>query len=238
MEHYSPWMQSPAPAATAKNFGLPAFRVIVCFCWKPQRHVHGRGETSATAGCLSAMAGMGSVQLHPLAPFLALTESFPPSSDSTAATWGSTWLPRETAFLICVAGLQQAWHRGNIYISFCNVVAAAAILGTEVLAGSGERGTKHTMPHWNQGGRKKKKKENRQPASSPRKLVVFWVPGVLLALQMVTAGPICLKVSQWKLQLRMPATGPDLSLWDACAPGGAGQGKGSPQARWLSVLHA
>lgn len=168
-------MQSPTPAATAKNFGLPLFRVIVGFCGKPWRDVHGHGETSATAGCLSATAVVGSVRLHPLAPFLALTESFPPGSDSTAATWGSTWLPREMAFLICVAGLQQAWHRGNIYISFCNVVTPAAILGTEALAGSGERerGTKHTVPCRNQSGRWRKKKKNRQPASFPGKLVVF-----------------------------------------------------------------
>lgn len=68
-------------------------------------------------------------------------------------------------FLICVAGLQQAWHQGNIYFSFCNVITAAAVLGTEVLAGSRRRGT----PCRNQSG----KKENWQPASSPRKLIVF-----------------------------------------------------------------
>lgn len=70
-------------------------------------------------------------------------------------------------FLICVADLRQAWHRGNIYISFCNVITAAAVLGTEALAGSGRRGT--STPHRNQTG----KTEIQQPASSPRKLIVF-----------------------------------------------------------------
>lgn len=237
MERYSPWMQSPPPASTAKNFGLPLFRVIVGFCGKPWRDVHGHGETSATAGCLSATAVVGSVRLHPLAPFLALTESFPPGSDSTAATWGSTWLPREMVFLICVAGLQQAWHRGNIYISFCNVVAAAAILGTEALAGSGEREAQSTPCHVEirvEGEGKKRKKErkkigNRSP--SLESSLCSWVPGVPLALQMVITGPICVKVSQWKLQLGIPVMGPDLSPQGACAPGGSGQGKGSPLAR-------
>lgn len=83
-------MQSPTPATATKNFGIPTFCVVGGFCRKPQGEVPGRGETSATAACSGAMAGAGSVLLHPLAPVLALMESVPPGSDSTAATWGST----------------------------------------------------------------------------------------------------------------------------------------------------
>lgn len=235
MERYSPWMQSPPPASAAKNFGLPLFRVIVGFCGKPWRDVHGHGETSATAGCLSATAVVGSVRLHPLAPFLALTESFPPGSDSTAATWGSTWLPREMVFLICVAGLQQAWHRGNIYISFCNVVAAAAILGTEALAGSGEREAQSTPCHVEirvEGEGKKRKKE-RKSATGLLPWKARCVPGCQgcrLPSRWLSQGP-----SVWKWVNGNCSSG--YQWWDQICPrrvlvllGDQGRGRGVP---WL-----
>lgn len=94
-----------------------------------------------------------------------------------------------------------------------------------------------------QGGKKKKEKKSKEKKIGnqpppPESSLCSWVPGVLLALQMVTTGPICVKVSQWQLQLGVHVMGSDLSPQSACTPGGAGQGKGSAPARWLSVLQA
>lgn len=162
MKHCSPWMQSCCQKFLSLCF--PSDHQLL-----PNALERPEGAQGDIYNCwlLKQKGWAGIVWLHPLTAVLTLTESFPPRSDSTTATWGSTWLPRETEFLICVADLQQAWHRGSIYFSFCNVITAAAVLGTEVLAGSRRRGT--NTPCRNQSG----KKENWQPASSPRKLIVF-----------------------------------------------------------------
>ncbi|XP_071592599.1 coagulation factor XIII A chain isoform X2 [Heliangelus exortis] len=74
------------------------------------------------------------------------------------------------------------------------VAAAAAMLGAEMLAGSGDGGTKHTRATLKSGwkkGKRKTRKISKQPP--PESLFCFRVPGVLFLLQMVTTGPICLK---------------------------------------------
>lgn len=98
----------------------------------------------------------------------------------------------------------------------------------------GERGTKHNTPHRNvdvRGEKKKKKKEEKkkkignQPPP-PESSLCSCVPGVLLALQMVTTGPICVKVSQWQLQLRMCVMGSDLSPQGPALLGEQDRGRG------------
>lgn len=82
-------------------------------------------------------------------------------------------------------------------------------------------------------GKKKRRKEkkigNRPPP--PESSLCSRVPGVLLALQIVTTGPICVKVSQWQLQLRMRVVGSDLSPQGACTPRGGRTGEGESSSR-------
>jgi len=207
-------MQSPAPATAAKNFGLPTSQAMVGCCRKPRRDGRGCGETSAAGAGLGSAAfprsdGKFSSRLwqHRSRPGKRVTSS---GDDDSCSCRGPP------------AGMAPR----RCFIGFCNIVAAAAVLGTEVLAGSGGRGTKHTTPCRNRGvswggG---EKKENWATSLLPSKLVVF---RCARGAACPPGGYHSVKASPWKLQLRMPATGPDRSPPGVRAAEGAGQGTGS-----------